>query len=60
MAKQDLKETTYQAHMSAIKRHELLLQKLHLDSDKRLDEAKTSFERVALTLEEYLKVLGIP
>ncbi len=60
MSKQDLRDTKYKEHINAIEKHQLLLEKLHLDSGVRLDEAKTSLESLALTLEEYLKVIGIP
>ncbi|MDO9366923.1 MAG: hypothetical protein Q8K80_04395 [Methylotenera sp.] len=60
MSKQDLQNTKYKEHVDAIKKHQLLLEKLHLDSGIRLDEAKASLEDLAITLEEYLKVVGIP
>lgn len=60
MTKQDLQSAKYKEHVKAIEKHQLLLEKLHLDSDIRLDEAKASLEKLAVTLEEYLKVLGIP
>ena len=60
MTKQDLRDAKYEEHINAIKKHQLLLKKLHLDSDIRLDEAKASLENLVLTLEEYLKVVGIP
>ncbi|MDP3743039.1 MAG: hypothetical protein Q8Q76_01695 [Methylotenera sp.] len=60
MSKQDLQNTKYKEHVDAIEKHQLLLEKLHLDSGIRLDEAKASLENLAITLEEYLKVVGIP
>ncbi|MDP3678668.1 MAG: hypothetical protein Q8R23_06220 [Methylotenera sp.] len=60
MSKQDLRNTKYKEHVNAIEKHQLLLEKLHLDSGIRLDEAKASLENLAITLEEYLKLIGIP
>lgn len=60
MTKQDLRNIKYKEHVDAIEKHQLLLEKLHLDSNIRLDEAQASLENLAITLEEYLKVLGIP
>ena len=60
MAQQDLKNTKLDVHLDAIEKHKALLEKLHLDSNIRLDEITNSFERITLTLDEYLKVLGIP
>jgi len=60
MTQQDLKTTTLDVHLDAIDKHKALLEKLHLDSNIRLDEITNSFERMTLTLDEYLKVLGIP
>ncbi len=60
MAKQDLQNTKYKEHAEAIEKHKLLLEKLHLDSNIHLDEINNSFENLAITLEEYLKVIGIP
>ena len=37
-----------------------LLEKLHLDSNTHLDEVPNSIQQLTLTLEEYLKVIGIP
>lgn len=60
MAKQDLKDTKLQAHVDAIEKHKALLEKLHLDSNTHLDEINGSISKLTLTLEEYLKVIGIP
>jgi hypothetical protein len=60
MAQQELKNTKLDVHLDAIEKHKALLEKLHLDSNIRLDEITNSFERITLTLDEYLKVLGIP
>jgi hypothetical protein len=59
MAK-DLKDTKLDEHLDALEQHKQLLEKLHLDADTHLDEVGNSLERLTLTLEEYLKVLGIP
>ncbi len=60
MAKQDLKDTKLQEHVDAIEKHKALLEKLHLDSNTHLDEINGSISNLTLTLEEYLKVIGIP
>lgn len=60
MAQQELKNTKLDVHLGAIEKHKALLEKLHLDSKTRLDEITNSIERITLTLDEYLKVLGIP
>lgn len=60
MAKQDLKDTKLKEHIDAIEKHKSLLERLHLDSNKHLDEINGSISNLALTLEEYLKVIGIP
>ena len=60
MTKQDLKDTKLKEHVDAIEKHKSLLEKLHLDSNTHLDEVNNSIENLTLTLEEYLKVIGIP
>jgi hypothetical protein len=60
MVQQDLKNTKLDGHLDAIEKHKALLEKLHLNSNTHLDEVTNSIERITLTLDEYLKVLGIP
>jgi hypothetical protein len=60
MAKQELKDTKLKEHVDAIEKHKALLEKLHLDSNTHLDEINGSITNLTLTLEEYLKVIGIP
>ncbi|MGB7816675.1 MAG: hypothetical protein WBL28_10035 [Methylotenera sp.] len=60
MAKQDLKDSKFKEHVDAVEKHKALLEKLHLDSNTHLDEISNSIENLTLTLEEYLKVIGIP
>jgi hypothetical protein len=60
MAEHELKNTKFDAHVDAIEKHKALLEKLHLDSNTHLDEVNNSIEQLTLTLEEYLKVIGIP
>ena len=60
MAQTELKNTKFYAHVDAIEEHKALLEKLHLDSDTHLDEINNSLQRLTLTFEEYLKVIGIP
>ena len=60
MSEPELKNTKFNAHVDAIEKHKVLLEKLHLDSNTHLDEVSNSIEQLTLTLEEYLKVIGIP
>jgi len=60
MVKKDLENTKLKDHVDAIEKHKQLLEKLHLDSNMHLDEINNSFQQLAITLEEYLKVIGIP
>ncbi|MEZ0231509.1 MAG: hypothetical protein ACAH12_01610 [Methylophilaceae bacterium] len=55
------KDRIYSEHLEALNQHKALLEKLH-DNDDSLDAThiKQSLERVALTLEEYFKIIGIP
>ncbi|MDO8960607.1 MAG: hypothetical protein Q8R74_11935 [Methylophilus sp.] len=57
---QDIKDTKLEAHFEALEKHKALLEKLHLDSNTHLDEVSNSLEQLTLTLEEYLKIIGIP
>lgn len=57
---QDLKDTKLEAHLEAIEKHKALLEKLHLNGDTHLNEVSESIEQLTLTLEEYLKIIGIP
>ena len=60
MATDNLKQIKFTEHVDAVESHKALLDKLHLDSDSRLDEINNSLERLTITLEEYLKVIGLP
>ena len=60
MADNKLKNSKFEEHVSAIEKHKELLEKLHLDSNDHLDEVNQSLQQLTLTLEEYLKVIGIP
>ena len=60
MDNQDLKNTKFNEHAEALEKHKALLEKLHLDSNTHLDEITSSIEKLTITLEEYLKVIGIP
>ena len=60
MSEPELKNTKFDAHVNAIEKHKALLEKLHLDSNTHLDEFNNSISNLTLTLEEYLKVIGIP
>lgn len=60
MMTKDLKDTKLEAHLDAIENHKALLEKLHLNNNEHLDEVGNSLEQLTLTLEEYLKIIGIP
>ncbi|MES2546906.1 MAG: hypothetical protein V4575_04310 [Pseudomonadota bacterium] len=60
MAEPELKKIKFEEHVDAVEKHKQLLEKLHLDSNTHLDEVNNSLQRLTLTLEEYLKVIGIP
>lgn len=57
---QALKEAKLEAHLDAIEKHKALLEQLHLNGNQHLDEVNNSLQALALTLEEYLKIVGIP
>lgn len=48
------------AHIRALEDHKMLLNNLHFDDDAILVNAKNSLENLGITLEEYLKVVGLP
>ncbi|EUJ11598.1 hypothetical protein Meth11DRAFT_2444 [Methylophilaceae bacterium 11] len=56
----DLKDTKLEAHLDALEKHKALLEQLHLNSNVHLNEVSESLEQLTLTLEEYLKIIGIP
>jgi len=56
----ELKETKLEAHLEAVEKHKALLEKLHLNGNQHLDEVNGSLQQLTLTLEEYLKIIGIP
>lgn len=60
MSNQDPKHEKFKQHVKAIEEHKTLLERLHLENDADLAKAKSSLENLAITLEEYLKVVGIP
>ena len=60
MAIEELKHIKFTEHVDAVESHKVLLEKLHLNTDSRLDEINNSLERLTITLEEYLKVIGLP
>lgn len=55
-----LKEAKLEAHLDAIEKHKALLEKLHLNTNQHLDEVNNSLQELTLTLEEYLKLIGLP
>ncbi|MBF4989798.1 hypothetical protein [Methylophilus sp. QUAN] len=56
----ELKEAKLEAHLEAVDKHKALLEKLHLNGNAHLDEVNNSLQELTLTLEEYLKIIGIP
>ncbi|MGB2831957.1 MAG: hypothetical protein WBC07_03335 [Methylotenera sp.] len=60
MADDDLHSTKLKAHVKAVEAHKSLLETKPIDSPTHMDEVKASLENLAITLEEYLKVIGIP
>lgn len=60
MAQEQLHQDKIQAHMDALEKHRQLLADLHLDGNERLDELNETFSEMAVTFEEYLKLIGIP
>ncbi len=56
----ELKEAKLEAHLDAVEKHKELLEKLHLNGNQHLDEVNNSLQELTLTLEEYLKIIGIP
>lgn len=56
----ELKEAKLEAHLEAVEKHKVLLEKLHLNGNQHLDEVNGSLQQLTLTLEEYLKIIGIP
>lgn len=56
----ELKEAKLEAHLEAVDKHKALLEKLYLNGNAHLDEVNTSLQELTLTLEEYLKIIGIP
>ena len=57
---QALKDAKLEAHLDAVEKHKALLEKLHLNGNAHLYEVNSSLEQLTLTLEEYLKIIGIP
>jgi len=55
-----LKEAKLEAHLEAVEKHKALLEQLHLNGNQHLDEVNNSLQTLTLTLEEYLKIIGIP
>jgi len=56
----DMKDAKLEAHLDALEQHKALLEKLHLNGNAHLDEVGNSLEQLTITLEEYLKLIGIP
>jgi DNA-directed RNA polymerase alpha subunit len=56
----ELKDEKLEAHLAAVEKHKALLEKLHLNGNQHLDEVNNSLQELTLTLEEYLKLIGIP
>lgn len=55
-----LQDSKLEAHLDALEKHKALLEKLHLNGNQHLDDVNRSLQELTLTLEEYLKLVGIP
>lgn len=60
MTNNDSPKTKLDAHVKAIEKHKSLLEQQHANANVPHSELKASLEHLAITLEEYLKVIGIP
>ena len=61
MSNKELRNAKYKEHMKAVEEHKNLVEKLNeADSGIHLDDIKFSLEKLAITLEEYFKIIGIP
>ncbi|HEX5539370.1 MAG TPA: hypothetical protein VFX01_06240 [Methylophilaceae bacterium] len=61
MIDDDLRDAKHKEHLQALEEHKALLEKANqTDPGLHMDEIKFSLEKIALTLEEYFKVIGIP
>lgn len=61
MTDPELRHIKYREHVQALDDHKALVEKMHQpDSGVHMDDIKFSLEKMALTLEEYFKVIGIP
>lgn len=61
MSSQEHRNAKYEAHIQAVEEHKALLEKLQQpETSVELEEVKYSLQNMALTLEEYLKLLGLP
>lgn len=56
---QTQKDAKLEAHLAAVEKHKALLEQLHLNGNQHLDAVNDSLQQITLTLEEYLKLLGI-
>ena len=56
----ELKDAKLEPHLDAVEKPKALLEKLHLNANQHLDEVNNSLQELTLTLEEYLKIIGIP
>ena len=61
MTLEQLRKTKYAEHIEAHKAHESLIASIgNDDSEAHQNEIKYSLDKLATTLEEYFKVVGIP
>ena len=61
MTQPDLKKSKYQEHIKALEEHKKLLEQVDdHPPHTHFEQTKASLEKLAITLEEYFKVIGLP
>ncbi len=61
MKKSNLHNDQYQKHLDAIEEHKSLINDFHAsETAYSAADLKASIEKIAISLEEYFKVIGLP
>jgi len=61
MKNRDIQNDQFQKHLEAIDNHKSLINDLHAsEANHSVADLKASIEKIAISLEEYLKVIGLP
>jgi hypothetical protein len=61
MRNHDIKNDQLKKHLKAIDEHKSLMNDLHKSSENHsIADLKASLEKMVISLEEYLKVIGLP